>query len=126
MPENEIYIKGDGKKLFRVLQNLIDNALKYSLNGTRIFLKLAETNGEAVFEIKNVSSYEMNFTESEILERFKRGDESRSSEGSGLGLSIADTFVKNMNGIFNIKIEDDVFKAEIIFKTVQIKEKENA
>ena len=126
LPENEIYIKGDGKKLFRVLQNLIDNALKYSLNGTRIFLKLAETNGEAVFEIKNVSSYEMNFTESEILERFKRGDESRSSEGSGLGLSIADTFVKNMNGIFNIKIEDDVFKAEIIFKTVQIKEKENA
>ena len=125
LPENELYVKGDGKKLFRVLQNLIDNAIKYSLKGTRIYIKLSEAKGEAVFEIKNISSYEMNFTESEILERFKRGDESRSSEGSGLGLSIADSFVKNMNGSFNIKIDDDIFKAEIIFKTVQIKEKEN-
>ena len=118
LPETEIYIKADGKKLYRVLQNLIDNAIKYSLKGTRIFANLYEYKGEAVFEIKNISAYEMNFTSEEILERFKRGDESRSSEGSGLGLSIADTFVKNSGGELNITIDGDMFKAEVIFKTV--------
>lgn len=118
LPETEIYIKADGKKLYRVLQNLIDNAIKYSLKGTRIFANLYEDNGEAVFEIKNISAYEMNFTSEEILERFKRGDESRSSEGSGLGLSIADTFVKNSGGELNLTIDGDMFKAEVIFKTV--------
>ncbi|MDD7185461.1 MAG: HAMP domain-containing sensor histidine kinase [Oscillospiraceae bacterium] len=105
-------IYAEGKKLYRVYQNLIDNALKYSMNGTRIYIKLYTVQNEVITEIKNISAYEMKFTPEEITERFTRGDESRTSEGNGLGLSIAKSFTEACGGNFNIKIDGDVFIAE--------------
>lgn len=106
-------IYAEGKKLYRVLQNLIDNALKYSLDGTRIYLILREEDGKAVILLKNISSYEMTFTPDEITERFTRGDESRTSEGNGLGLSIAKSFTEACGGEFRVIVDGDVFAAEI-------------
>ncbi|MGN0676688.1 MAG: sensor histidine kinase [Ruminococcus sp.] len=108
-------IYAEGKKLYRVYQNLIDNALKYSMNGTRIYIKLYTRQNEVITEIKNISAYEMKFTPEEITERFTRGDESRTSEGNGLGLSIAKSFTEACGGNFNIKIDGDVFIAETKF-----------
>ena len=106
-------IKADGKKLYRVLQNLIDNALKYSLDGTRIWLTLRKESGYAVLTVRNTASYEMKFSADEITERFVRGDEARTSEGSGLGLSIARSFTEACGGEFRVSIEGDVFSAEV-------------
>lgn len=106
-------VNADGKKLYRVFQNLIDNALKYSLEGTRVWLTLKEQNGNAVFSVKNTASYEMNFTPEEITERFVRGDESRTSEGNGLGLSIAKSFTEACGGKFRVIIDGDMFGAEV-------------
>lgn len=103
----------EGKKMYRVLQNLIDNALKYSLDGTRIYLTLKHELGYCVISVKNIASYEMTFTPDEITERFTRGDESRSTEGNGLGLSIAKSFTEACGGMFGITIDGDVFTAEI-------------
>ena len=106
-------ITGDGKKLYRVIQNLIDNSLKYSLDGTRIYITADRDNNDAVITVKNVSAEEMNFTADEITERFARGDSSRSSEGSGLGLSIAKSFTEANGGQFRVMIDGDMFTAEV-------------
>lgn len=106
-------VMAEGKKMYRVLQNLIDNALKYSLDGTRIYLTLKNQNGYCVVNIKNIASYEMTFNPDEIIERFTRGDESRSTEGNGLGLSIAKSFTEACGGTFGITIDGDVFTAEV-------------
>jgi signal transduction histidine kinase len=109
-------ITGDGAKLYRVIQNLLDNAFKYSLDGTRIYFTLTENGDEYELTAKNVSAYEMNFTAEEITERFTRGDKSRSDGGSGLGLSIAKSFTEACGGSFEIEIDGDVFKAIVRFK----------
>ncbi|MDE5771124.1 MAG: HAMP domain-containing histidine kinase [Ruminococcus sp.] len=115
-------VYADGKKLYRVLQNIIDNALKYSLESTRIYLTLKKENGNAVITVKNISSYEIKFTPEEITERFTRGDESRTTEGSGLGLSIAKSFTEACGGRFEIIIDGDVFEADVTLP-ITIKEK---
>lgn len=106
-------VVAEGKKMYRVFQNLIDNALKYSLDGTRIYFTLKNEAGYCVVTIKNIASYEMNFAPDEIIERFTRGDESRSTEGNGLGLSIAKNFTEACGGMFRISVDGDVFTAEI-------------
>jgi signal transduction histidine kinase len=115
LPETPVYITSDGKKLYRVFQNLIDNALKYSLKGTRVYIDLEEIDGKAVVSIKNISAYEMDFTAEEILQRFTRGDKARSTEGSGLGLSIAESFTKVCGGEFQLHIDGDLFKVVLRF-----------
>lgn len=112
---DEAPVTGDGAKLYRVIQNLLDNALKYSMEGTRIYLTLSEENGVYELSLKNVSAYEMKFTAEEITERFTRGDESRTDGGSGLGLSIAKTFTQACGGSFKIEIDGDIFKATVKF-----------
>ena len=107
---------GDGNRMYRVVQNVIENALKYSLKGTRIFINIKEKAQHVILKITNTASYEMNFTEEEIMERFARAEKSRTSEGNGLGLSIADSFTKNCGGQFDIKIEGDQFTVTIQFK----------
>lgn len=107
---------GDSSRMYRVVQNVIENALKYSLKGTRIFLKITEQDQKVKLEVVNTASYEMNFTEEEIMERFARAEKSRTSEGNGLGLSIADSFTKNCGGEFAIKINGDQFLVTIQFK----------
>ena len=119
LPSEPVMILSDGKRLYRVLQNLLDNALKYSLQGSRIYTELTVNNGRAEISVKNTSSYEMNFTKEEILERFTRGDKSRSTEGSGLGLSIAQGLTIACGGSFDIEVDGDLFKAVLSFYTVE-------
>jgi signal transduction histidine kinase len=108
-------IIGDGAKLYRVIQNLLDNAVRYSLDGTRIYFSLTESHGNYTLEVKNVSAYEMNFTAEEITERFARGDKSRTDGGNGLGLSIAKSFTESCGGQFEVAVDGDVFKAIVKF-----------
>ena len=114
-PDRPVNIIADGKKLYRVFQNVIDNALKYSLIGTRVFVELEEVNGNAVATIKNIAGYEMDFTSDEILQRFNRGDKSRNTDGSGLGLSIAESFTNVCGGNFKVDVDGDLFKVTICF-----------
>lgn len=116
---SEAKIMAEGKKMYRVLQNIIDNALKYSLAGTRIFMKVSEENHKVIIELKNTASYEMKFTADEITERFKRGDESRNSEGNGLGLSIAKSFTEACNGVFDVEIDGDLFIVRIALDIIE-------
>ena len=116
IPDEPVYIVSDGKKLYRVWENLITNALKYSLSGTRVYIDLTADGESARAAIKNTANYEMNFSADEILQRFTRGDASRTSEGSGLGLPIAQSFTQICGGRFNIRIDGDLFKVELCFK----------
>lgn len=106
-------VMADGKKLYRVMQNIIDNALKYSLENTRIWLSLDIEGQCTVIRVKNTASYEMNFTPDEITERFTRGDESRTTEGSGLGLSIAKSFTEACGGSLEVIVDGDTFITQI-------------
>lgn len=118
LPVYDVYIMGDGNKLYRVLQNILGNALKYSLQGTRIYIDLRVEDDTAVAAVKNTASYEMDFTKEEILERFGRGDKARSSEGNGLGLSIAESFTRVCGGHLDVTVDGDQFKVELRFRTV--------
>lgn len=115
IPDEPVFIWADGKKLYRVWENLIANTLKYSLTGSRVFIDLTSDGKECLSTIKNTANYEMTFTEEEIMQRFVRGDEARSTEGSGLGLSIAQTFTEICGGSFAITIDGDLFKVELCF-----------
>lgn len=114
--DKNLKIIGDGKKLYRVLQNIISNALKYSLKGTRIFIEAGHKKERIYVSIKNTASYEMDFTPEEIMERFARADKSRGTEGYGLGLAIAESFTKSMGGEFKIEIDGDQFKVQVEFE----------
>ena len=118
--DGNLPVYADGKKIYRVIQNIIDNALKYSMANTRIYISVTVEDGNAVIRAKNISSYEMNFDPSEITERFTRADESRTTEGNGLGLSIAKSFTEACGGTFEIKLDGDVFIAEIRFPIVAV------
>ena len=113
--EPPVIVVSDGKRLYRVIQNLLDNALKYSLRGTRIYYTLEKRGDNAFITIKNIASYEMTFTKEEILERFTRADKARSTEGTGLGLSIAQGFTLACGGSFDIEIDGDMFKVVLGF-----------
>lgn len=115
LTENPVYIYSDGKKLYRVFQNIIGNALKYSLQGTRIYIDMEIINNRVNVTVKNTASYEMDFTAEEILQRFSRGDKSRSTEGSGLGLSIAESFTRACGGTFRVEIDGDQFRVKLGF-----------
>ncbi|MGE5397445.1 MAG: sensor histidine kinase, partial [Chitinophagales bacterium] len=115
IPDQPVYIVTDGKKLYRVMENLISNSLKYSLSGSRVFVDLVVNDHQATVTIKNTANYEMNFNEEEILQRFVRGDQSRTTEGSGLGLSIAQSFTEICGGHLSIKVDGDLFKVELVF-----------
>lgn len=119
MPEMPLKFTGDGKKMYRVLQNLIGNALKYSLKGTRIYIVAERKASQVCVTIKNTASYEMDFTAGEIMERFARGDRSRNTEGHGLGLAIAESFVKNMKGGLQVTVDGDQFKVQLTFPVVE-------
>jgi signal transduction histidine kinase len=108
-------IFADGKKLYRVFQNLLDNTLKYSLDGTRIFVDLKRIGDEVVTTITNTASYELDFDEQEIQERFTRGDKSRTGDGNGLGLSIAKGFTNACGGHLEVDIDGDLFKVSVSF-----------
>ena len=118
VPEEKTYIMGDGKKLYRVLENLLSNISKYSLNNTRVYIDIIEEDDKVKLTMKNISSYELNFDPEEIMERFKRADESRNTEGSGLGLAIARDLVNAQGGRFEIDIDGDLFKSVVEFNLI--------
>ena len=103
----------DGRLLWRVLDNLFNNVCKYALAGTRVYIDAAVEGEEAVISVKNISRDPLNLSAEELMERFVRGDASRHTEGSGLGLNIAQSLVTLMHGRFAISIDGDLFKAEI-------------
>ncbi len=112
-PEEKIYVMADGKLLFRVVGNIVDNAIKYSIPGSRVYFNIALGGSKVCMTFKNISKDELNITEDELMERFVRGDSSRNTEGSGLGLAIAKNFMQLMNGEFVIEIDGDLFKAKL-------------
>ena len=118
LPEEKIYVEADGRYLWRVVDNLLQNACKYALSGTRIYLQLQEQEKQAVITMKNISAAELNIPAAELMERFVRGDRSRHSEGSGLGLSIAKSLTELQGGQFAIEIDGDLFKTAIILPVI--------
>lgn len=114
--DKDLFFTADGKKMSRALGNLIDNAIKYSMRGTRVFVSAFETEDDVVLELKNISAYPMDFDAEEITGRFVRGDEARTSEGNGLGLAIAKGYTESCGGRFNVIIDGDLFKVVIRFK----------
>lgn len=117
IPQEKIFVNGDGKRLYRVFENLISNSVNYSLSNTRVYIDMKrEEDGEVNITVKNISAYELNFDTNEITSRFKRGDVSRTTEGSGLGLAIAKSIIELHGGEFNIAIDGDLFKAIIVLK----------
>ena len=111
--DKEIIVSADSQHTFRIIDNLFSNAKKYSLTGTRVYVDVYKENGYGVFEMKNISREKLNIDPDELTERFVRGDNSRTTDGSGLGLSIARSFAELQNGIFNIEIDGDMFKAVV-------------
>ena len=119
VPEDKVYVRADGRRLYRVLENLLSNISKYSLPNTRVYIDITEVEGRVKLIMKNISSYELNFDPEEIMERFKRADDSRNTEGSGLGLAIARDLVKLQGGEFAIDIDGDLFKSIIEFDSIK-------
>jgi signal transduction histidine kinase len=114
-PKDKVYIEADGKLLWRSVENLLSNIFKYALNGSRVYIDIEDAGREVQVTFKNISAYELNISPDELMERFKRGDESRSSQGSGLGLSIAKSLIEVQKGRFTIHVDGDLFKAVISF-----------
>lgn len=115
LPETPVIIMADGRHLWRVFDNLMSNVCKYAQPGTRVYLDVANVGGKAVIVFKNISKFELNVSGDELLERFVRGDSSRNTEGSGLGLSIAQSLVALQNGSLNIVTDGDLFKVIMTF-----------
>lgn len=112
-PKDKLLILADGKLLWRSIENLLSNIFKYALKGSRVYVSIEDLGNECLITFKNISAYELNISADELMERFKRGDESRSSQGSGLGLSIAKSLIEVQKGRFEIEIDGDLFKAMI-------------
>lgn len=116
IPDELLFIYADGRRAFRVLENLLQNIYKYSMINSRVYLDLFEEEDNVIMSFKNISDVPLNITEDELTERFVRGDESRTTEGSGLGLSIAKNLITLQGGEFKIYIDGDLFKVIIKFK----------
>lgn len=119
LPEETVYIKADSRYLYRVLENTYSNVAKYAEENTRVYIDciLEEKNTVAIY-VKNISKDELNISADELMQRFVRGDKSRNTEGSGLGLSIAKSLTELQDGTFNIYLDGDLFKVAIKFKRV--------
>lgn len=119
LPDEEVIIRADGRRMWRIFENIYNNAAKYAMEGTRIYAELSVLEDEAVFHLKNISEQALNISADELTERFIRGDISRSTEGSGLGLSIAKTLVQMQGGIFELYLDGDLFKVTIRFPRIK-------
>lgn len=118
IPTNDLSVYADGRHMWRIIENMLSNACKYSLAQSRIYVDLYQQGSLAYVSVKNISGQRLNITEEELLQRFVRGDSSRNTEGSGLGLSIAKSLAELQGGSFNIYIDGDLFKAIATFKVV--------
>lgn len=114
--EGNLMALADGRLLWRVLDNLLNNVCKYAMAGTRVYVDLGARDGKVVLSIKNISRDPLNVSADELMERFVRGDASRHTEGSGLGLNIARSFMDLMGGGFELYVDGDLFKAELTLR----------
>lgn len=113
IPNEEVKIKADNRYMYRVIENLFSNITKYSIDNSRVYISLTKQNGKIKLEIKNISKDKLNISPDELMQRFVRGDKSRYTEGSGLGLSIAKSLTEMQGGKFDINIDGDLFKVII-------------
>ena len=113
LPEGETWVYADGRHLWRVIDNLLSNCAKYAMEGTRVYLDLERGKGQVALSVKNVSRDPLNVPAERLMERFVRGEESRSTEGSGLGLSIARSLTELQGGAFGLAVDGDLFKATV-------------
>ena len=116
IPDDKIICRLDGSKTYRILENLLINISKYAMSHTRVYIDIIDEPHQVQIIFKNISETEMNFNETEIVERFVQGDKSRNTSGSGLGLAIVKSFTEIQNGEFHIDIDGDLFKSIITFK----------
>ncbi len=115
LPKEPVVILADGRRIWRVIDNLYNNVAKYAMENTRVYVDMEVLDSVVAFSIKNISDQALNIDASELTERFIRGDVSRSTEGSGLGLSIAQNLTKLMGGTFDIYLDGDLFKVTVTF-----------
>ena len=118
-PEEPVVILADGRHMWRVFDNLLSNICKYALAGTRVYLNLEQAQGKAVVTFRNISASQLNISGDELMERFVRGDSSRSTEGSGLGLSIARSLVQLQKGQMDLVVDGDLFKVALKFNIAE-------
>ena len=118
LPEEKVFIKADSRYLYRVLENVYSNVAKYAEENSRVYVDCVIENNEVAIYVKNISKDELNISADELMQRFVRGDKSRNTEGSGLGLSIAKSLTELQDGTFNIYLDGDLFKVAIKFKKV--------
>lgn len=119
VPDEPAVIWADGRRMWRILENIYNNVAKYAMEGTRVYADLSQTEDQVVFSLKNISEQPLNINADELTERFIRGDVSRSTEGSGLGLSIAKNLAQLMGGKFELYLDGDLFRVTITFARVK-------
>ena len=117
-PEEPVTVMADGRHLWRILDNLMNNICKYAQPGTRVYLNLEQKDGKAVMTFRNMSKYQLNISGDELMERFVRGDSSRNTEGSGLGLSIARSLAQLQGAQLDLVVDGDLFKVTVTFGAV--------
>ena len=113
--EESVAMMADGRLVWRVLSNLLSNAVKYAMPGTRLYIDLMVLEGKVVISLKNISRDELNIEADELMERFVRGDDSRNTEGSGLGLNIAKSLMELQKGQLQLLVDGDLFKVTLVF-----------
>ena len=123
MPKEPVYVMADGRRVWRIIENLYNNVAKYALAGTRVYADLTVDENSGCFSIKNISESQLNFDANQLTERFIRGDVSRSTEGSGLGLSIAKNLTELQDGKFEIFVDGDLFRATVTLPMAKGEEK---
>ena len=114
--ENEINIKADSRYMYRIIENLFSNISKYALENSRVYIDIKKTQEQVLVEIKNISKERLNISADELMRRFVRGDKARTTEGSGLGISIAQNLTELQNGQFRLKLDGDLFKVELVWE----------
>jgi len=117
-PEEEVFVMADGRLLWRVFDNLMNNICKYAQPSTRAYINLDIKDRQAVITFRNISKYPLNISSDELLERFVRGDSSRNTEGSGLGLSIAKSLTELQHGKLDLYVDGDLFKIVVSFEII--------
>ena len=108
----------DSRYMFRVIENLFSNISKYALENSRVYIDIQKVDDKVYIKMKNISKDKLNIPADELMQRFVRGDKSRTTEGSGLGLSIAQNLTELQQGRFTLKLDGDLFKVELEFKMV--------
>ena len=119
LPEKDIFIEADSRYMYRILENMYSNISKYAMEGTRVYVDIEEKDNKVLIQLKNVSSQKLNISADELMQRFVRGEASRNTEGSGLGLSIARSLTELQQGKFNIYLDGDLFKVTIEFGQIK-------